>query len=157
MTPLFKKLNYKGQNEIYIVNFPQEFISEVEAMKKVTLIKTDIHRSEKLEFLLAFVTAKAEIDKIAAVIEKKLKDDGIIWFAYPKGTSKKYKAAINRDNGWDMLGKIGLEGVRAVAIDNDWSALRFRKVDYIKLMTRSEKMAMTTKGKSRTKSWNKEG
>ena len=35
-----------------------------------------------------------------------------------------------------MLGPHGLEGVRQVAIDEDWTALQFRKVDYIKTMTR---------------------
>jgi hypothetical protein len=56
--------------------------------------------------------------------------------AYPKGTSKKYKCEFNRDTGWSALGEFGLEGVRQVAIDEDWSALRFRKVDYIKSMQR---------------------
>ena len=41
----------------------------------------------------------------------------------------------------------GFEPVRQVAIDEDWSALRFRRAEHIKTMTRS--FAMTTTGKEK--------
>ena len=63
-------------------------------------------------------------------------EDEAIWLAYPKGTSKRYKSKINRDNGWKYLGQFDYEGVRQIAIDEDWSALRFRKIRFIKTMTR---------------------
>lgn len=151
MTPLFKKLNYKGQKEICIVNFPVEFVCEMEAMEKVTTINTDIDDTTKLEFVLAFVKTKDEIDHLAPVINSKLQGDGVVWFAYPKGTSKKYKVDINRDNGWESLGDLGLEAVRAVAIDEDWSALRFRKVEHIKTMKRREGFALSKEGKAKIK------
>jgi len=57
--------------------------------------------------------------------------DPLLWFAYPKGSSKKYRCAFNRDTGWDVLKSLGFDTVRAVAIDEDWSALRFRRVECI--------------------------
>jgi hypothetical protein len=132
MTNIFRKLNYKGQKEICIVDAPAEFANEVEAMKHMATVKTDIKGCKDIEFILTFVTTKKEIDKMAPFIDEKLKGDGIVWFAYPKGTSKKYKVEINRDNGWDSVRKIGLESVRAVAIDNDWSALRYRRLAFVK-------------------------
>jgi len=132
MTPLFKKLNFKQQKEILILNHPAEFEKELKDMKDYTIVKTNIGDSKEIEFVMTFVKTKADIDKITPTIHKKLKGDGIVWFAYPKGTSKKYKVEINRDNGWDVLMKLGFEGVRAVAIDNDWSALRFRRVEFVK-------------------------
>ena len=149
MTPTFKKLNYKGQKEICIVNHPFEFASEVEAMKGTTSVITEISKCQELEFVLVFVKSIAEVDAIVPGIDKKLKGDGIVWLAYPKGTSKKYKVEINRDNGWQSLGKHGYEGVRGVAIDEDWSALRFRKVEFIKKMTRN--FAMSEEGKKKAK------
>ena len=86
-------------------------------------------------------------------IAKKANGDGMVWFAYPKGTSKKYKSEINRDNGWQILGELGFEGVRGVAIDEDWSALRFRRVEFIKAMNRDKKRAMITQGKARLVFW----
>jgi hypothetical protein len=46
-----------------------------------------------------------------------------------------------------VLGKLNFEGVMQVSIDEDWSALRFRHVDYIKTMKR--KKALSEKGKKR--------
>ncbi|ELR71510.1 hypothetical protein C900_02573 [Fulvivirga imtechensis AK7] len=149
MTTTFKKLNYKDQKEICIINHPAEFNDEVEAMKGTTDIKTDPGKCEEIDFVLVFVKSIAEVDAVVPDIDKKLKGDGIVWFAYPKGTSKKYKVNINRDNGWQSLGKYGYEGVRAVAIDEDWSALRFRRVTFIKKMTRS--FAMSDEGKNKAR------
>ena len=70
--------------------------------------------------------------------------------AYPKGSSKNYTCDFNRDTGWQVLGNLGWEGVRMVAIDTDWSALRFRRVEYIKKMTRRKRMAMSKGGKDNT-------
>jgi len=71
----------------------------------------------------------------------------VVWFAYPKGSSKKYTSQINRDNGWAVLGKAGFEPVRMVAIDEDWSAVRFRRVEFIKTMTRPAEARLTQKKK----------
>ena len=49
-----------------------------------------------------------------------------------------------------MVGQYNLEPVRLVAIDEDWSALRFRKVEYIKKITRKESYALTAEAKNRT-------
>ncbi len=151
MTPLFSKLNYKAQSEIFIINHPHEFEKELQAIKKVTTIKIDLKGVKEIFFILSFVKSKEEIEKISSVIETKLIDDAIVWFAFPKGTSKKYKVEINRDNGWEALGKKGFEPVRAVSIDEDWSALRFRKVEFIKTMTRNASFAMTAEGKMKAK------
>jgi hypothetical protein len=48
-----------------------------------------------------------------------------------------------------VLGQAGFEGVRMVAIDEDWSAVRFRRVEFIKTLTRPPEYRMTAKGKAR--------
>lgn len=132
MTPLFKKLNFKGQKEICIINSPAEFDEEMKAMKNETSIKMKPADWTNEGFIISFVKTKKEIETIAAALQKKLQGDPIIWFAYPKKTSKKYSAEINRDSGWDSIEKLGLETVRAVSIDDDWSALRFRLSQFVK-------------------------
>jgi hypothetical protein len=82
--------------------------------------------------VIAFVKTKKEIDSVAEFLHKKIEGDPVIWLAYPKKTSKKYKVEINRDNGWESIKKLGFETVRAVAIDDDWSALRFRLAQFVK-------------------------
>jgi hypothetical protein len=83
-------------------------------------------------FFLAFVTLQSEVDALSQEVASRAKGDAIVWFAYPKGTSQKYKCDFNRDTGWDVLKAAGFDTVRAVAIDEDWSALRFRRKEFIK-------------------------
>lgn len=101
-------------------------------MNNIATINTEINDCKEIGFILTFDKTKGEIDKIARCINKKLKTEGVVWFVFPKGTSKKYKVEINRDNGWDSIVKIGLESVRAVAIDDDWSAIRYRRLEILK-------------------------
>lgn len=146
MPPIFQKLNLKAQTDIVVLNAPESFEPELRALERV-----NVHRRasavRQIEFALAFVTKQNEVDALAKTFGKKASGDAVLWFAYPKGTSKKYKCEFNRDNGWAELGKQGFEPVRMVAIDADWSALRFRRANFIKTMTRSS--AMSKQGKNR--------
>jgi hypothetical protein len=147
MTPLFKKMNYKDQEAIIVLNAPGSFDTEKKAMTQTTEVLDSLKGLKALPFFIAFVTKQQEVDALAKQVGKLAKGDEVIWFAYPKGTSKKYTCDFNRDTGWAELGRQGFEGVRMVAIDEDWSALRFRRVENIKTMTRS--FAMTDKGKQK--------
>ena len=150
MTPLFKKLNFKQQQDVFILNAPVEFEDEMRAMQQHTTIRNTVDTGDNVAFVLAFVKTKTDIDQAIAAFRERLKGDATVWFAYPKGTSKKYKAEINRDQGWEILGKSGFEAVRQVAVDDDWSAVRFRKVEFIKTMNRRKDFAMTEQGKQKT-------
>jgi hypothetical protein len=45
-----------------------------------------------------------------------------VWIAYPKGN----RADINRDSLWPVVAEYGMRPIGQVAIDDVWSALRFR-------------------------------
>lgn len=147
MTPLFKKLNFKNQEAILAVDPPESFESELKAMAEFATVYKNESGIPAIEFVIVFVTRQNEIDESIRKIYPKLKGDATLWYCYPKGSSKKYKCDFNRDTGWDGLGKSGLEPVRQVAIDEDWSALRFRKVEFIKTMIRN--FAISDEGKKR--------
>jgi hypothetical protein len=146
MLTTFQKLNLKDQSRIVVLNAPASFEPELAALRGVTVLRT-LESVDAAEFSLAFVTKQKEVDTLAETIGKKAKGDAVVWFAYPKGTSKRYKCEFNRDTGWQALGKVGLEPVRMVAIDEDWSAVRFRRVEFIKTMTRDR--AITKQGRAR--------
>ena len=75
---------------------------------------------KSFDFSLAFVTRQKEVDDLARVVAKKAKVDA------------------------------GFEPVRMVAIDDDWTAMRARRVEFIKNLTRPESFALSTEGKKRT-------
>lgn len=150
MGNLFKKLNLKDQNQVVVLNPPESFEPELETLQSAAVIR-DAGEVDNIDFMLAFVTKLSEIEQFAQTASEKAKGDAIVWFAYPKGTSKKYKCEFNRDTGWEALGKEGFEPVRQVSIDEDWSALRFRRVEFIKKLTRTKLSAISDEGKARTK------
>jgi hypothetical protein len=150
MTPLFKKLNFKDHKQILVVDAPQSFGEELSAMDESTQVVKFIEQAGEIEFALVFVLDQVAIENFIYSIQPKLAADPIVWIAYPKASSKKYTCAFNRDTGFGILGEYGFEGVRQVAIDEDWSALRFRRVNHIKNITRKESFALTNEAKERT-------
>ena len=132
-----------------VVNAPEEFRSEIDLIQNSIRIVNFLPKENKDILFLAFVQSEKQIQKIADEIHELAENDQLIWFAYPKKSSKKFKVEINRDNGWQSLGVQEMEGVRAVSIDKDWSAIRFRKVKYIKTFTRNSKMVLSKEGISR--------
>lgn len=147
MDAVFKKLNLKNQKSVVVLNAPDSFEINLDSIRDETLVFNSLEGISEIEFILVFVTKQIEIDTMIPHIDPFLKGDAVIWMCYPKGTSKKYKCDFNRDTGWQIMGNFDLEPVRMVAIDEDWSALRFKKVDFIKTMTRSSLHALSEKGK----------
>jgi hypothetical protein len=131
MATLFEKLNLKGQLEILVLHAPASFEQELARLPGVAVHRTP-ESTPEICFSLAFVTRQAEVDAIVPQVAARAKGDAIVWFAYPKSTSKRYKCDFNRDTGWDALKASGFDTVRAIAIDEDWTGLRFRRVEFIK-------------------------
>jgi hypothetical protein len=134
MTPLFKKLNLTQQTDILVLHAPASFEPELHALHEVT-IHREVTALQEIDFALVFANRQAEVDALAVLLAQKMHGDVLLWFAYPKATSKRYTCEFNRDTGWDILRSLGFDTVRQVALDDDWSALRFRRVQYIKVKT----------------------
>jgi hypothetical protein len=145
---VFAKLNLKEQGEIVVLNAPASFETELGELKGI-VVHRGLPRRGPVSFAIAFVTRQLEVDLAAKALARLGQGDAVIWFAYPKGSSKRYRCDFNRDTGWAALGAAGFEAVRLVAIDEDWSALRFRRVEFIKALTRSASRALSAKGKRR--------
>jgi hypothetical protein len=147
-TGVFGKLNLKEQAEIVVLGAPASFETEIGKLQGVTVLRS-LPKRDGVAFALAFVTKLEEVESTAKAFVKVVEGDPIIWFAYPKGSSKRYKCEFNRDSGWAALGAAGFQGVRMVAIDEDWSALRFRRAEFIKTLTRDPGHAMSAAGRRR--------
>ncbi|NMM47295.1 hypothetical protein [Marinigracilibium pacificum] len=150
MDATFKKMNLKDQKSVLILNSPESFEENINNLSRDIRVFRSISELDHVEFFISFVTKKQQIEEQTKVLIEKIYGDALVWFCYPKGSSKKYKCDFNRDTGWESLGKAGMEPVRMVAVDEDWSALRFRKVEFIKKMTRRESMAISKDGKGKT-------
>jgi hypothetical protein len=148
MSATFAKLNLKDRKQILVLQSPESFAGELPSLQGVEIVR-DLRKAQEVSFSLAFVMTQAEVDTLAPAIARKAQGDALLWFAYPKGSSKKYRSQIDRDHGWDVLGSEGFEPVRMVAIDEDWSALRFRRKSFIKVMIRPKSSQLTARAKKR--------
>ena len=132
MKNLLERLNYKGQKRISIINAEESFLNSIASDLNNVTVDKKIDPRYPYEFIIIFVKSISDVEQIAPMTIHNLMADGVLWFCYPKKTSKKYHSDIDRDHGWKILNDSGLNGIRMVAIDKDWSALRFRNKKYIK-------------------------
>lgn len=146
---LLHKLQLKTEYCVQLIQAPEE-IQAIFADCKIPVLQKF---QEQTNVCLSLIFVQHATDFHQNIIDylTHIQDDRLIWFAYPKKTSKKYKATINRDTGWEVLGELGFECVRSVSIDENWTGLRFRKPVYIKTMKRNPSLALSSEGKERSK------
>ena len=103
-------------------------IAVLAAMAEVPTITTDDANPPaaigEAEVTVAFVSARAELSTVAAPAIDAARRDQLAWIAYPK--AGKLGTDLNRDTLAAALAGEGIQPVRQVAIDETWSALRFR-------------------------------
>jgi hypothetical protein len=118
-TPLRAKLQLKYGQTLEVLDAPADVLPEV----------ADLSGPDTAG-VLAFVTSRDDVAKHAAALSRAAAEaDGLAWAAYPKKSSG-VTTDITRDHGWDALHAEGLQPVRQVAIDDTWSALRFRRPEH---------------------------
>jgi hypothetical protein len=132
MMKLVEKLNYKGQERIAVINAEEIYYNLLSDELGKIRIDREIDPRFPYDFIIIFVKSVSEVEQITPDVIHNLIADGILWFCYPKKTSKKFSSDLDRDHGWKSLNNSGLHGIRIVAVDKDWSALRFRNIKYIK-------------------------
>ena len=81
-----------------------------------------VDKLEQATIALVFADAAASVREILNAHTDQLARPAIFWVAYPKGN----KADINRDTLWPILAEYGMRPIGQVAVDEVWSALRFR-------------------------------
>jgi hypothetical protein len=126
-TELLHKLQIKAGSRIWFINVPQAIAEEVTAGAEVE----PVHEKDAYDGVLAFFDSPAEIVTLAPRILAEMPPDGLLWVAYRKGPAAK-AAGLNRDRGWEPLEQAGWRPVRQVALDAEWSALRFRPRELVK-------------------------
>jgi hypothetical protein len=132
MNKLLEKLNYKGNDRIAILNADEPFIASISEDLNDVTIDREVDPRFPYYFILIFVKNQAEVETFTPIALHNLLCDGILWFSYPKKSSRKNNSGIDRDHGWKTLNDAGFFGIRLISIDEDWSALRFRSSKFIK-------------------------
>ena len=150
MDPVFVKLNVKQEAELLVLRAPVSFGPALDTLGEIR-VRERVVDARPIAFALIFCTTQEQVDAAAAAVASQMAPDGKLWFAYPKQSSKRLRCDFNRDTGWSALGAHGFEGVRQISIDEDWTALRFRRATAIKTLRRAPSRALSAEGRARVK------
>jgi hypothetical protein len=115
---VLSKLQIKPGQSIAVLGKPGDVHLELETTSDAS----------SADAVLAFVTTAGDL--LAADAQTALaaaQRDALAWVAYPKGG--KLGTDLNRDTLAAALSHHGVRPVRQIAIDDTWSALRFRPAD----------------------------
>lgn len=147
MDPLLRKLNLGDGSEIAALGAPEGMGPILERFAQDAAVTTEL--APGATFVIAFVRTAADIARRAEEVAAATEGDATVWMAYPKKSSPLHGPEVSRDASWGPMGAAGFEPVRQVAIDGDWSAVRFRRVEFIERLTRDPSRAMTREGRRR--------
>jgi len=121
--PLTERLNLTGQLRALIMNAPKGYRTLLGPLPPDITVNTK--PSGKYDFVHLFVNNREELARLGPDAMKAVKPMAIFWISYPKKTAKT-DTDISRDEGWEIVTDAGFESVAQVAVDDLWSALRFR-------------------------------
>jgi len=123
-TTLAQKLQIKS-GKLVVINAPKGYAEQLAKELKDLSVSTRL--AGQAEAVLLFVNSLAEVDKFTPKAGKFIKPGGMLWIAYAKGSSK-VKTDVNRDKLWAAVLPLGWQPIRQIALDDVWSALRFKPV-----------------------------
>ncbi len=124
---LLETLQLKDEKNLLIQGLPSSIEKQ---FIKLSFSKnlTPLLKSRKIDFAMVFAINQKQLICILADVVPYLREDAKLWIAYPKLTSK-IASDLSREASWDFLSDYGLDGVRAAALDNVWTALRFKRTN----------------------------
>jgi hypothetical protein len=119
---LSEKLGLKDEHTGLIIHAPEHYKNLLEKLPSQVRIKEKI--TGQNDFIQFFTTSKEELEKEYTKLKEALVKTGMLWISWPKGKSK-----IQTDLNENIIRNIGLENglvdVKVIAIDDDWSGLKF--------------------------------
>ena len=126
--PLTEKLGLKGQLRALILNAPKGYRTLLGPLPPDITVNTK--PSGRYDFVHLFVTNQAELATLGPAALAAVKPMAIFWISYPKQGGG-MESDITRDHGWDLVKQAGFDTVAQVAVNEIWSALRFRPADEV--------------------------
>lgn len=133
LSSLAKKLRLTAAHSLAVLNVPDSYVA------LLTPGPRDVTRQappgQSFDAVLLFVKDADELRRLGAGAMAAVKANGLLWIAYPKGGKTVGATDLPATPWWvqhDVLGDVtsvtGYRPVSFVAVDDTWTALRFKKV-----------------------------
>lgn len=128
---LLKKLRLLPGQRALVLNAPAGYLDRLAPLPADAALETDANAADmgRYDFVQVFVLDSNELARLAPAAQQACHYDGILWITYPKPSApagSRLASDLSRDSLWELMKPSGLAPVMQIAIDETWSALRFR-------------------------------
>lgn len=122
---VFEKLELREEKNLLIQGLPSSIEKQ---FAKISFSKsvTPLLRSRRIDFALVFAVNQNQLGSIMQEVLPAMHEEGKLWVAYPKPTSK-IVSDLNRQCTWACLKSKGFESVHETPLDHVWTAVRFSR------------------------------
>lgn len=127
--PLTKKLQIKPGHKVLLINPPANYSELFEPLPENASLS--FKAGGMYDVVLLFVKNSSELIRDLKWLQSHLRPDTVLWTIYPKKSSG-IESDLEMMSSWDEFNKYNYSGVAAAAIDQTWTALRFRPSDQVK-------------------------
>lgn len=117
--PLAVKLGIKPGFKVLLANAPDGFSGALGPLPEGAALAP---AGQAADLILLFVTSLVQLKAALPELKPLLKGGGLFWIAWRKGGV----GEVTRDNMWPIAALFNLQPVANVAVDEEWSALRFK-------------------------------
>lgn len=128
---LLDKLQFKEARKPLLFHAPES----VQPLIHKEGLSWSVRKGSGHDFILAFFQNVRDVDQHAATLLDAAAPGARVWFAYAKKTSPLFQD-LYRDKGWAALADSNWLPVMQIAINDDWSALRWKPRSDIASVTR---------------------
>ena len=120
-TPLLQKLGIKPGHRVSAVNAPADFDEILGQLPDDAVFVSKA--TKDVDVIVAFERSAAEFRKRLATLADRIKQDGMVWIAWPKKASG-VKTDMTENVVRDFALPLGLVDIKVCAIDDTWSGLK---------------------------------
>ena len=126
---LCKKLRLTNEHRVAVLNAPDGYVALLHPGPSD--ITSGVEHGQTFDAVLLFVRNVDELRRLGAGAIAAARANALLWIAYPKSGTTDLPPTplwVQRDVLGEITSVIGYKPVAFVAVDETWTALRFKKV-----------------------------
>ncbi len=134
LSALARKLRFEPNHRVAILNAPEGYLDSL--APGPADISTELQPADDFDAVQLFVNGVEELRSLGPTAIRAVRQDGLLWITYPNGGKTRGVTDLPATPWWvksDVLGEItsetGYKPVALVKIDENWTAVRFNRVD----------------------------
>lgn len=117
-----KKLQIKEDYSVLLLNSNPDLHPLFDGIR----LEYSSENNRGFDSVIMFAKDEEEIGQFLPKADNNLKPRGLLWLSYPK-KSGKIPSELNRDVTWNIVKDFGMEPVRLISLNDDWSSMRLVK------------------------------